>query len=82
MNVYSADFLGKNGYISIHSGLLPMTVTKFNVTLLGDDFAFPVKGQAAAACADTKVAVERYLSEKEVLKKLGDSVEVIDTAGA
>lgn len=81
MNVYSADFLGKNGYISIHSGLLPMTVTKFNVTLLGDDFAFPVKGQAAAACADTKVAVERYLSEKEVLKKLGDSVEVIDTAG-
>ncbi len=81
MNVYSSDFLGKSGYISLHAGLLPMTVTKFSVTPLGEDFAFPVKGQAAAACADVKVAVERYLSENEVLSKLGNTVELTDTAG-
>lgn len=81
MNVYSADFVGKEGYISIHSGLLPMTVTKFSVTELDENFAFPSKGQAVQVCDDVKIATERYVAETEIIDRLGSSVRVVDTAG-
>ncbi len=81
MNVYSDDFVGKSGYVSIHAGLLPLTVSKFCITELGEDFAFPVKGQAAESCDEVKIAVDRYVPEQKVMELLGNEVQLIDTAG-
>lgn len=77
----SSDFDREAGYISIHSGLLPMTVTKLSVTELGDDAAFAVRGEAIAYIKEVKVAVERYTPVEDVLKDLPATVTVTDTAG-
>jgi len=82
LNEYKPEYAGKSGYISIHSGLLPMTVTSFGITELTDEnFTFATKGQAVQTTADVKVAVERYVAEADVISQLGDTVTVYDTAG-
>lgn len=81
MNVYKKEFVGREGYISLHSGLLPITVTKLGITEIDDSFAFPAKGAAVSVADDTKLAVERYVAEKDVITALGSTVGITDTNG-
>ena len=82
MNVYNADYIGKEGYISLHSGLLPLTVTKLGITEIGEGFAFPKKGAAVSVTDDRKIAIEKYVAESDVIDELGDSIGITDTNGA
>ena len=81
MNVYNPEFVGREGYISLHSGLLPITVTKLGITEIDESFAFPAKGAAVSVADDVKLAVERYVAEKDVIKALGSTVGITDTNG-
>ncbi len=81
MNVYNPGFVGREGYISLHSGLLPITVTKLGITEIDESFAFPAKGAAVSVADDVKLAVERYVAEKDVIKALGSTVGITDTNG-
>lgn len=81
MNVYNSEYVGKKGYISLHSGLLPITVTKLGITEIDESFAFPKKGAAVSAADDTKLAIERYVAEKDVIGALGTTVGITDTNG-
>ena len=81
MNVYNRGFVGREGYISLHSGLLPITVTKLGITEIDESFAFPAKGAAVSVADDVKLAVERYVAEKDVIKALGSTVGITDTNG-
>lgn len=82
LDEYYPEFIGKEGYISIHSGLLPMTISSFGITELNqDNFEVVNKGEAIASTGEVKIAVERYVAETEVIKQLGNTVTVIDTAG-
>lgn len=81
MNVYNSEYVGKEGYISLHSGLLPITVTKLGITEIDESFAFPKKGAAVSAADDTKLAIERYVAEKDVIGALGTTVGITDTNG-
>lgn len=81
MNVYNSEYVGKEGYISLHSGLLPITVTKLGITEIDESFAFPKKGAAVSAADDIKLAIERYVAEKDVIGALGTTVGITDTNG-
>ena len=81
MTVSDASYIGKEGLISLHSGLLPLTVNKLRVTELGSDFSFPQKGAAVQTTEEKKLAVERFTAEKEVISGLGNTIGVTDTNG-
>lgn len=81
MTVTDASYVGKEGYISLHSGLLPVTVTKLRVTELGEGLVYPEKGATASTVEEVKLAVEKYTAEKDVIASLGNEVTVIDTNG-
>lgn len=75
------DFNRAAGYISLHTGLLPVTVSSLTITDIDGVFNFPVKGEAVNNVSETKIAVERYVSEADVIAGLGNTVKVTDTAG-
>lgn len=81
MTVYDKQFKGKEGYISIHSGLLPMTVSDLTITELGDDFSLVERGAAVASAAEVKLAVERYVAKSDIIGQLGNEIQITDSLG-
>ena len=82
LDEYYPEYVGASGYISIHSGLLPMTVSMFGITELNEEnFELVNKGEAIESTEEVKIAVERYVAESEVIRQLGNTVTVFDTAG-
>lgn len=76
------DIFDRNaGYISIHSGLIPVSVSKLKILKLADDFAIQNYEETIVDSKSISIPVERYLDKEEVIKQLPSIVEVIDSAG-
>lgn len=71
----------EEGYISIHAGLIPVTISALSITKIGDEMAFPALQPVLTQVTKPRIAVERYLSKDKVIEKLGDTVTVTDSNG-
>ena len=70
------------GYISIHSGLIPLTVRDLRIQEVGDDMAFLDGTETIQELSSQiKLAVKPYTQENQVLDALPKSVSVLDSAG-
>lgn len=77
-----ARFDREAGYISIHGGLIPLTVRDVRIQELGDSMAFLDGTETIQQLnGQVKLAIELYTKESQVLEMLPDSVDVYDTAG-
>jgi hypothetical protein len=68
------------GYVSIHAGLLPMSVTDVHISEISQP-PFPADIQAVGSAPSVRVAVERNLSTSQAVAALPAKVNVEDTAG-
>mgnify|MGYP001015502440 CR=1 FL=1 len=69
------------GYISIHAGLIPITITSLRVSELDESMSFDETQNVVKEVVKKKIAVERYVSKADVISQLGSTVTVIDSKG-
>ncbi len=81
MYVRGEVFDREAGYISIHSGLIPVTVSSMTITELGDSAAPLFNEQCLKEGRESRMAVPRFTEKADVLAQLPAKAIAKDTEG-